>query len=228
MVATLNTLGEYEEIDYYDAFGDQTIQVFNQTNPGENFYLSTNPGSYSDYKALIISFRKRFSHNWQVNGSLTLAKARSFPRGFSDPNSNINRWGVPGNYDREYQFKISGTYVFPYGIMFSTYFSHEQGRPFNRIVRLTDDDLDQGGRNVAAEERGSMRYPAQTFLDLRVEKEFKLWKTARLKLLIDVWNLLNSDANQGVASANADSINYLVPTYFDWPRRAQIGIRFIF
>ena len=225
MVGTLNTLGEYEKIDYTDEYGGQVIQVFNQTNPGENFYLSTNPGSYSDYKALIISFRKRLSHNWQVNGSMTLAKARSFPKGFSDPNSNINRWGVPGNFDREYQFKVSGTYIFPYGIMLSAFFSHEQGRPYNRTVRV---DLDQGGRNIAAEERGSRRFPDQTFLDLRVEKEFKLWKKTRLKLLIDVWNLLNSGANQGVASTNAATDNFLVPTYFDWPRRAQIGIRFLF
>jgi len=227
MVATLNTGGVYELIDYYDAVGGQVIQVFNQTNStDDNFYLSTNPGDYSDYKALIIAFRKRFSNNWQVNGSLTLAKARFFPVGYDDPNDNINRWGVAGYYDREYQFKISGTYVFPSGIMFSAYFSHEQGRPFNRTIRV--ENLDQGGRNIAAEEPGSMRYPAQTFLDLRVEKEFKLWKKTRLKLLIDVWNLLNSDAYQRVASTNADSINYLVGTYYDLPRRAQIGIRFVF
>jgi len=227
MVETLNTGGEYELIDYYDAYGNQTIQVFNQTNSyADNFYLTTNPGDYSDYKALILAFRKRFSHNWQVNGSLTLAKARSFPVGYEDPNENINMYGVAGYYDREYQFKISGTYVFPYGIMFSVYFSHEQGRAFNRTVRV--DILDQGDQTVAAEERGSLRYPDQTFLDLRVEKEFKLWKKTRLKLLIDVWNLLNSDAYQRVGSTRAESDAYLVGTSYDLPRRAQIGIRLVF
>ncbi len=226
MIATLNTGGVYELIDYYDAYGNQTIQVFNQTNSyADNFYLTTNPGDHSDYKALILAFRKRLSNNWQVNGSLTLAKARSYPVGFEDPNENINTYGVAGYYDREYQFKISGTYIFPYGIMLTAFFSHEQGRPFNRTVRVS---LDQGRQTIAAEERGSMRYPNQTFLDLRLEKEFRLWKTARLKLLIDIWNILNSDANQRVASTRADSAAYLAPTSFDLPRRAQIGIRFVF
>jgi hypothetical protein len=225
-IATINTGAVYETIDYYDEFGDQVIQVYNQTNSyTENFYLTTNPGDYSDYKALILAFRKRLSHNWQVNGSLTLAKARNYPVGYSDRNSLINRYGVAGYFDREYQFKITGTYIFPYGIMLSAYFSHEQGRALNRTIRVP---LDQGTQTVAAEKPGSQRYPDQTFLDLRVEKEFRLWKTTRLKLLIDVWNLLNNDANQRVASTNAASDAYLAPTSYDLPRRAQIGIRFVF
>jgi hypothetical protein len=226
MIATLNTGAEYETIDYYDEFGNQTIQVFNQTNSYEdNFFYTTNPGDHSDYKALILAFRKRLSNNWQVNGSLTLAKARNYPVGYEDKNENINRYGVAGYYDREYQFKMSGTYIFPYGIMLTAFFSHEQGRAYNRTVRVP---LDQGRQNVAAEEPGSQRYPDQTYLDLRVEKEFRLWKTTRLKLLIDVWNLLNNDANHRVQSTNAASDAYLAPTRYDLPRRAQIGIRFVF
>jgi hypothetical protein len=74
------------------------------------------------------------------------------------------------NYDREYQFKISGTYIFPYGIMTTAYFSYEQGRPFNPEIPIW---LDQGRVWISAEERGSQRFPSSTFLDLRLEKEFK-------------------------------------------------------
>jgi len=229
MVATLNKGGVYEQTDYYDEYGDQTIRVFNQINSYEdNFYLTTNPGDYSDYKALILAFRKRLSHNWQVNGSLTLAKGRDFPVGYSDPNQNINMFGVAGYYDREYQFKFTGTYIFPKGIMLSAYFSHMQGRPFNRTVVVPGTILAQGKQTVAAEERGSKRYPTQTMLDLRVEKDFGLWRTTRLKLFIDIWNVLNSDAYQRVGSTNADSEAYLAPTSYDLPRQAQIGISFVF
>ncbi len=221
-----NTGGEYEQIDYYDAFGDQTIQVFNQTNSyTDNFYLTTNPGDYSDYRALIISFRKRLSNNWQVNGSLTWSKLRNYPVGYEDPNDNINRYGVPGYYDREYSFKVSGTYIFPSGIMLTAYFGHDQGLPFNRTVRVS---LDQGNQRIAAEERGSQRYPNPTFLDLRLEKEFRLWGNSRLKFLIDAWNLLNSDYYNGVAETNAASGAYLAPQWYTRARRAQLGIRFVF
>ncbi len=225
-VAEHNTGGEYELIDYYDAFGDQVIQVFNQTNSySDNFYLTTNPGDYSDYRALILSFRKRLSNNWQLNGSLTWSKLRNYPVGYEDPNDNINRYGVPGYFDREYQFKISGTYIFPYGIMFTAYFGHDQGLPFNRTVRVW---LDQGRERIATEERGSKRYPNPTFLDFRLEKEFRLWGNSRLKFVIDVWNLLNSDYYNDVAETNAASGAYLAPEWYTRARRAQLGLRFVF
>ena len=219
-----NTGAEYELIDYYDEFGDQTIQVYNQTNPADSFYLTTNLDNRTTYRALILAFRKRLSNNWQVDGSLTLAKTLQFPKGYWDRNDLINMYDVPGSFDRGWQFKISGTYIFPYGFMLSAYFAHEQGRPFNRIVAVP---LDQGRRNIAAEERGSQRYPNPTFLDLRLEKEFRLWKQTRLKFLIDIWNVFNSDYNNSVASRNADSDAYLAPTGYVLPRRAQLGIRFV-
>ena len=224
-IGTQNTTAEYEVIDFYDEYGDQTIQVYNQTNFGDSFYLNTNPGNKTNYKALILAFNKRLSNNWQVSGSLTLSKGRQYPIGYSDRNDLTNMYGVPGNYDREYMFKISGTYIFPYGIMFSAYFAHEQGRPFNRTIPVY---LDQGRREIAAEPRGSQRYPSQTYLDLRLEKEFGLWKQTRLKLLIDVWNIFNADYHYWVASSNAESDAYLAPGGIAVPRRAQLGIRFLF
>lgn len=220
-----NTGAEYELIDYYDEFGNQTIQIYNQTNPDDSFYVTTSRGDKSTYKALILAFRKRLSNNWQLNGSLTLSRSRWYPVGYWDKNDLINMYGVPGSYDREYQLKISGTYIFPYGIMLSAYFAYDQGRPFNRTVRVW---LDQGRRRIAAEPRGSQRYPNPTYLDLRLEKEFKLWGRTRLKLLIDVWNAFNSDYNNGVAETNAASDAYLAPSGYVLPRRAQLGFRFVF
>ena len=110
--------------------------------------------------------------------------------------------------------------------MFSAYFAYDQGRPFNRTVSVP---LDQDPRqSVAAEERGSKRFPNPTYLDLRVEKEFRLWGNSRLKLLIDVWNIFNADYNNWVAQTRADTEAYLAPSGYVLPRRAQIGIRFVF
>jgi len=218
-----NIEAEYEIIDYYDEYGDQTIQIYNQTN--YSFYLTTNPGNKTTYRALILAFRKRLSNNWQVNGSLTLSKGRTYPVGYWDKNDLINMYGAVGNYDREYQFKLSGTYIFPYGIMLSAYFAYEQGRPFNREIPIW---LDQGRVEIAAEERGSQRFPNPTYLDLRLEKEFRLWGNSRLKFLIDVWNIFNADYHYWVASTDAESDSYLAPGGYVLPRRAQLGIRFVF
>ena len=174
----------------------------------------------------MLAFRKRLSNNWQMNGSFTLSKALSYPVGYGDKNDLINMYGVPGYYDREYQFKMSATYIFPYGIMLSAYFAYEQGRPFNRVVVV---ELDQEQyQEIAAEERGSKRFPNPTYLDFRLEKEFRLWKQTRLKLMIDVWNLFNADYHYGVASTDADSAAYLAPGGYVMPRRAQLSIRIVF
>ncbi len=154
-----------------------------------------------------------------------MSKGKRYPRDYWDKNDLINMYGVPGSYDREYQFKISGTYIFPYGILLSAYFAYEQGRPYNRTIPIS---LAQGRREIAAEPRGSKRYPNQTYLDLRLEKEFRLWKKTRLKLLIDVWNIFNTDYHYWVASTDADSDAYLAPGGYVLPRRAQLGIRFVF
>jgi outer membrane receptor protein involved in Fe transport len=222
-----NNIGaEYELVDLYDEYGDQTIQVYNQTNPGESYYLTTNPGDRTTYKALFFTFNKRLSNKWQLSGSLALSQSRQYPVGYRDKNDLINMYGVPGNYDRGYQFKISGTYALPYGLMLSAYFAHEQGTPFNRTIPLWLPG--QGNVTIAAEERGSQRFPNQTYLDLRVEKEIGLWGSSRLKFLIDMWNVFNTDYHTSVASTNAESTVYLAPRNYILPRRAQLGIRFVF
>ena len=86
--------------------------------------------------------------------------------------------------------------------MLSAYFAHEQGTPFNRTIPLWLPG--QGNVTIAAEERGSQRFPNPTYLDLRVEKEFGLWGNSRLKFLIDIWNVFNTDYYTSVASTNAD------------------------
>jgi outer membrane receptor protein involved in Fe transport len=110
--------------------------------------------------------------------------------------------------------------------MLSAYFAHEQGTPFNRTIPLWLPG--QGNVTIAAEKRGSQRFPNQTYLDLRVEKEFGFWGKSRLKLLMDMWNVFNTDYHTWNASTNAASPAYLAPGGYILPRRTQLGIRFVF
>jgi hypothetical protein len=104
-----NTTAEYEVTDYNNEFGGQTIQIYNQTNPRNNFYLTTNRDDKTTDKALILAFKKRLSRNRQVSGSLTWSKALQYPKGYGDKNDLIYMYGAPGAYDREWQFKITGS-----------------------------------------------------------------------------------------------------------------------
>jgi len=225
-MGVINTSGIYELIDYYDEYGAQTLQLYNQTNSSaDNFYYTTNPDDYHDYKGFMLILKKRLTHNWLLNANLTISKARNFPAGYRDPNENINQYGAVGEYDQRYVLKVVGSYFFPHGINVSAYYTYAQGLPFNRTIRVP---LNQGTRSIAAEERGSQRYQDRIFFDLRIEKEFPLWKNTRIKLLADIWNLLNRASYRSVVSTLGESPNYLVGTRYDQPRRAQIGLRFIF
>jgi outer membrane receptor protein involved in Fe transport len=65
-------------------------------------------------------------------------------------------------------------------------------------------------------------------LDLRLEKEFKLGEKTRLKFMLDVWNLFNTDYYYWVASTDAESSAYLAPGGYVMPRRGQLSARIVF
>ncbi len=87
----VNLTGEFEEIQYDDEFTGETYDVYNQTNPGDNQYLITNPGNCADYGqaygpitcfekerkywGITASVNRRFANNWQLQGSYTYGEA---------------------------------------------------------------------------------------------------------------------------------------------------------
>ena len=76
--------------------------------------------------------------------------------------------------------------------------------------------------------RGSRRLFPQTLLDLRLSRSLRIGETARIELLADVFNVLNSTAEEGLADDNRFSQNFGRPSVFVDPRRAMLGIRFLF
>jgi hypothetical protein len=87
----VNLTGEFEELAYDDEFTGNTYDVYNQTNPGDNQYLITNPGYCADYGqaygpitcfkkerkywGITASVNRRFANNWQLQGSYTYGEA---------------------------------------------------------------------------------------------------------------------------------------------------------
>ena len=60
---------------------------------------------------------------------------------------------------------------------------------------------------------------------MRLSRPFSLGNRARLELLLDVLNVLNDTAAEGLASDNFASPNFQKPTLFMDPRRVMIGAR---
>jgi len=229
-IAQTNTAASYTEIPFNDVYGGNTISVYNQVSPLQNFYLITNPGNKFTYRALIIVANKRFSRNWQAYSSFTLSRAWFKPEGYRDKNELINAEGpvfqLYGARDRTWMFKVGGTYSAPLGIMFGANVIYQQGSSWERTVFVPG--LNQGGKFIKAEEAGSRRFPNELYFDVKIAKDFRIYNRLSAKVTFDVFNLFNKDTNMAWVATHAESPNFEVPTEIILPRRAMLGLQLIF
>jgi Carboxypeptidase regulatory-like domain len=231
------------------------LNVFNRTSPAADVRVQlTNPGpdtcSYctekfrQTYNGVLLSMTKRMSNRWQAIGSLTLSKTEGLHSGSSsaqssaagtfgdDPNELINAFGVLG-LDRNIMWKLQGSYLLPYDVVFSTNWISEAGRPYARklnMTRFADGTAPaQGSVTIFLEPRdGSIRMPAQHYFNMRAEKRFAFGGSRRATVMVDVLNTFNIDTTIAIITENVASANFGLPdSRFD-PRRAMLGVRFEF
>jgi hypothetical protein len=212
--------------------------------------------AYRKYQGLEFLFNKRFSNKWQLMLSYVYSitkgtidntwaadigwqnyegQQKIFP---GDPNYWINADGHP-TFDPTHMIKIQGTYVLPYDIYFNAYFRGITGMAWAQRFRTgTGESLDlyQGRETFFTEPRGSNHYSMETSLDLRLEKTFILSGKYRLGIMIDCFNLFNTNTIRewgtrigydwtpgDYPSTDGHELIEIVD-----PRQIRLGIRFTF
>jgi len=178
----------------YGLRANRPIQTWVGTNP---------PEAKREYTALILTFDKRMSNRWQLNGSILYSSFKGNTEAtysptegesgmFDNPNTLVNGYG-PIWFDRPLQIKIMGTYILPYDIIVSAYIRYQSGSPwertFARVYFPPGFGAQQTYIDVMADTRGSRRNRAYTNLDFRVEKEFSFGNFGKLNFYIDIFNL---------------------------------------
>jgi hypothetical protein len=212
-IGTINTLAQWEKITIVNpgpdgitgTADDSTIDVWNQTNPGQNAYLITNP-TKGQSPAMIeepehhasgfqLVFNKRFSHRWQVMVSYVYSVSKGnierppvADMGM-DPNLFINESGPNARYSGQpHFFKILGNILLPLDINLGLYFyyiSPHTYRPYFGTV------LNQGYETIYAETWGKYHVDPQRNININLAKIVKI-SNFSVTLLGDVYNLLNS------------------------------------
>ena len=96
-------------------------------------------------------------------------------------------------YSVDHNFKFSSAFVAPYGFLFSAAFEYISGYHWEKLGYVPF----FGGYYSFPESRGSRDTPSHFYLDLGLEKEFKLQsfrlpQNMALTLRLDIFNLLNS------------------------------------
>ena len=225
----------------------ETVPVLVLTNgtAARRFLLTNQPDYFMRYNGIVATIEKRWSGSSQLLFSYTLSKTEGLeassgaPAGsgqFSstfgngntfgrDPNSLTNATGVLPN-DRTHVVRAMGSVEIPKtGVLVAANAQYLTGLPWAASAQVT---LPQGLNRILLETPGTRRLHAQTLVDLRLSRGIRLPGKARVDLMLDLLNALNSTAEEKLADDNLFSQNFAHPSVYVDPRRAMFGARLAF
>jgi hypothetical protein len=242
--------GQYVKVPFTDNVGDnptgRTFDVFQLvSDPAERQFRISNPaGIGSDVHAFSVDFLKRMTGKWQMNASVTHLKATGQVQEsksgvgiqqrsglqFRDFGKNINDFvNTDGRLrlDVTWNFKIQAVYKLPAGFLVSANLTTRDNAWTVRRANVPSSVTNiPEGTLILLQPRGELeRLPWVTFLDMRLQKDIKLGKDARLSVFADALNLTNDDTYEGVLSSTVTSSSYLFPASVINPRRVMLGAK---
>jgi outer membrane receptor protein involved in Fe transport len=206
----INTI---EDIGYLDAEGNE---IYTTGNPGKGLVagdpdgsgpIPAQPEAVRNYKALELSYKRRFADNWSLMATYTYSKlegnysglASSDEFGRTDPNvaryfdglaygfdSKGHRVIGPLNTDRPHAVELFGIYRFNFGTTVGVNTSWRNGTPMSTDAAYNGVNYFPNGRN----DQG--RTPNLTQTDLRVSHPFKIGDF-ELEFNVNVNNLFDED-----------------------------------
>jgi len=225
-----NENGSYNGVYYYD---------FIEHNP--TYYTNPKKGDYGvlgdvvrSYYGLIFEVNKRMSDNWSLKANYTWSKSKSptsmtygVVQGgsvYNNPNDWVNMDGALSSLDRTHVLKVSGTYIAPFDIYISPVFTWMTGTPYGIYYRPSGQDYSVLIKKIDGKER----YDNRLNIDLRLEKSFVFLNRFRAGVILDVFNLTNSDYLTGYVSTRINSSSFKIPTSIADARIYQLGFRLMF
>jgi hypothetical protein len=207
-------------------------------------FLLTNPDGYSlTYNGIVTAIEKRRSDGWQMFGSYSFSRATGLqassgtnaagpqastvalptPTLGRDPNDLTNASGRLPN-DRPHMLRVMGSVDVPRtGVVVAANLQYFSGKPWAAWAPVNVAQNPQ--QRVLLEPRGSRRLSSQSLLDMRVSRTIHAGGKGRVELLVDVLNVLNDTAEEGLQTENLLSPNFGQPNAFVDPRRAMVGVR---
>ena len=195
----------------------------------EEFRYMNTPGYSDRYHNIEIVGTKRLSRSWQMLVSYLRTKRDVWQAGSytgegipEDPNAaqfpKVQVW--------DSMFKISGSYLLPYGFKVAGIYDYQTGEPRARDVRFTSGLKQLTAVVVRAEPLGAQRYPAVHLLTWRVEKSLKLRHGGTVGLQADVYNVLNVNNAMSIVSRSGSTYNRI--TAIVPPRIVGLGMTYSF
>ncbi len=197
-------------------------------DPTVGNHYDIQPGGHSDFKALYLNLKKRYSRGWGFEASYTLSQAKADVESgnWNSPSHNEDRWldYGPTNNDALHRLSVAGIFDLPLGFQFSTIFYYRSALPSN-IVTGNDDNLDGIWTDFpAGERRNSGRGFEYYSLDARVSKYIDIGPRFNIQIFAEMFNLTNR-VNYNSPVANMTSSNFGEANSAQDPRLIQLGLR---
>ena len=196
------------------------------------------------YIAGEIVLKKRLSHNWMLDGSITLSDWKYFHGNPKADWYDITNWdfyeggvvapqsggsGISNVWvNSRWMVKMAGLYQFPYGLSASFAFQARQGYvypPFNQVYRwgygwtnIYSNDIGEIGKF------GDQRLPNFYELSLRAEKTFNVSEKLKFTFAADCFNVFNS-ATALERQADLTSARFGMTQRILNPRVFRFGVR---
>ena len=153
----------------------------------------------SNFNGLDLTLNKRFDQRWMMIAGLSFGDNQGDIFGTSDLNNpNFQfRHGIIGN-QVPVSVKVSGSYQAPWGILASAVFQHYTGFPETTTVSVGASTvaLTQVTQSIVVEPRGTTRLPDVNLVDINVKKNIRVGSQLSAQPVVEVFNLLNSNAIQ--------------------------------
>jgi outer membrane receptor protein involved in Fe transport len=184
------------------------------------------------FKTVEFAIAKRLSNRWQFNAAYTytwkniplvpnVGGGNSPSFNTQDPNAQI----FPADTTPEWTTRISGSYLFPYGLQVSGNLDSRSGAPLARTASFAN-GARVGTLTLRVEPIGSEYLPNINLLDLRVEKRIDVGKGKRLAVQLNIYNATN--INVATAVTVQSGASYGLTTAIISPRIAELSLRFTF
>jgi hypothetical protein len=193
------------------------------------------------------------SNHWQMQASYVWSRLDGDQPGITDGSTttaNVYDFTNPNNLlsytqqgrganDQPHAFKLLGSYQAPYDITLGANFQALSGLPIDRALSVA---FPQGTANLRMDPRGTYRADFLNLLSLRADKAFRLGGTRRASVIVELHNVLNTNAGQsnygsvtrGFADQAAFLAGQLNTSYFGRvqeivaPRVLKLGFKFGF
>ncbi|HJU84605.1 MAG TPA: TonB-dependent receptor [Holophagaceae bacterium] len=243
-----------DALDVNSPVGDYFIM-----NPGSSQTGVQYPRAVRDYKAFELSAQRKFADHYYWQASYLWSKLEGNYEGafqgiggpdglgqldpnidsaFDEPAFLVNNNG-PLSGDRRHQFKANGYYEWDFGLSLGASFRYQSGTPITRLGNAdTVLPFPYDGRwEVFLTPRGAEgTTPATSQLDLNLAYDLKMPGKNRLRFMLDIFNLLDSqktvavDQRYNKSGADVGQTNpyYLNGILFQTPRSIRVGVRYSF